>query len=490
MERVREYLILHPELIPSNYLPDPRSPDADPRVSRRQAIVNAAEDITSQPHLVAHLLDQWKLPQRSLHEGRLLGINLGKNKTSAEDDPSDFVRGVSTFGPFADYLVVNVSSPNTPGLRDLQKREALVKLLREVVTARDRLPERAQGEGQAKRRVPLVLKISPDLSSREFEEVTDVILASKGIDGVVVSNTTVSRPITSLPSDSPEWSTLREAGGLSGPPLRPLARQALKSVVGKLRGAGIEVLGCGGITTPEDVLQATTEDGASAVQVYTAFGWQGVGMVSRWKEEMRGLLAKRRDTGQEGAGQATSPTYKFLSHQILSTLRQSEEERKSRNRQDLKEEIKSELEKLRKEHGIPASPAGTAAADSSLPQQSSGNSVFWPEEKDTAYNSLLRESRRALGIDEPTRPQPAALGQPTQEAGDKVPPAIVLQGGDAAGGGSGGAVEDKGTKAERTVEVVGSIGDEYTRGAANKGSSTAASRDWREYSGVDKGRRV
>lgn len=491
-------------MIPSNYLPDPRSPDADPRISRRDAVVQAAESIAKDPAAVAAVLDHHGLP-RSLRQGRLLSINLGKNKTSAEEDPSDFVRGVETFGPLADYLVINVSSPNTPGLRDLQKRDSLQRLLRQVVIARDRLPQRKQG-GDARRRVPLVLKISPDLSQKEMDEVASVITESKGIDGVIISNTTTSRPVGTeswpLSAESSEWATLREAGGLSGPPLRPLARQALQQVVGRLRGSGIEVLAAGGITTPEDVIQATVEDGASAVQVYTAFGWQGVGMVSRWKEEIRGLLTKKSgqvpqtsDSKDDRAGRST--TYKFLLHQRHAALKKSEEERRAKAEQDLKNGVRAELEELRKEFG---------STDKKEGDSQSVGGVFWPEEKDALYNELLTKTRVALGLSEPSRPvkddhsarrqDSAVPQQPPKKAtitNDVVPPTMILSStsADGAVGSSTSPTEDKATDADRTVEVVGVIGQEHLRkSSTNKTSGTSASKEWKEWLGIDKERRV
>ncbi|CAO1629201.1 unnamed protein product [Parajaminaea phylloscopi] len=474
LERVRDYLVLNPDLIPSEYLPDPRSPDADPRVSRRDAVVQAAERLASDPAAVAATLDAQDLP-RSLRRGHLLSINLGKNKTSAEDDPSDFVRGVQTFGPLADYLVINVSSPNTPGLRDLQKRDSLQKLLKSVVQARDALPARAKGK------VPLVLKVSPDMSEKEMDDVAGVILESKGINGVIISNTTVSRPVGSsewpLPAESPEWSTLRETGGLSGPPLRPLARKALQQVVGRLRGSGLEVIAAGGISTPEDVLQATVDDGASAVQVYTAFGWQGVGMVSRWKEELRSLVSSKE------VKEAGSPTYRVLMQQRLSALKKTQDEQRAKAEESLKRGVRGELDNLRKELGVGKKEGG----------QNNETSVFWPETKDAAYNDLLRHVRSALGQQEPERPessseQSLSPQQPSKLAtiqDDTVPPAMVLS----SAGSTSAPTEDRATGAERTEKIVGVRGREHSKGAG-AGQEASSSRDWREWVGVDGARRV
>uniref|UniRef100_A0A8C4PXR0 Dihydroorotate dehydrogenase (quinone), mitochondrial n=1 Tax=Eptatretus burgeri TaxID=7764 RepID=A0A8C4PXR0_EPTBU len=139
-------------------------------------------------------------------EGRLLGINLGKNKDS-EDPVMDYVTGIQTLGPLADYMVINVSSPNTPGLRDLQAAKQLRIILTKVIDARDSL-------GSNRNRHPLIfLKISPDLSPQDLADIAQVT-TELNVDGLIVSNTTVSRPASLI---SPNRN---EVGGLSGPPLR------------------------------------------------------------------------------------------------------------------------------------------------------------------------------------------------------------------------------------------------------------------------------
>ena len=137
----------------------------------------------------AALVDAAYIP-RSLRPGQVLGVNLGKNKNSAADDISDYVEGVKTLGPFADMVIINVSSPNTPGLRGLQKRGVLEDLLRGVVKERDLLAEP---------RPPLLVKIAPDLDDEELEDVAQAAM-SAGIDGVIISNTTIQRPSSLAPS--------------------------------------------------------------------------------------------------------------------------------------------------------------------------------------------------------------------------------------------------------------------------------------------------
>ncbi|KAH7885814.1 Dihydroorotate dehydrogenase-domain-containing protein [Phlebopus sp. FC_14] len=213
----------------------------------------------------------------SLRPGSVLAINLGKNKTSPVESSEDFVTGVKTFGSYADVLVVNVSSPNTPGLRGLQNRELLENLLADVVKARNEL----EPSPVTSRRPRLVLKIAPDLQESQIIEMAEVIRNSE-IDGVIVSNTTITRP-SSLADQNKV-----EVGGLSGTPLKPYSLKALKTLRGHLP-ASIPLLGCGGISSGADALEYARA-GASLVQVYTGFGYDGAGACRRIKDELVSLL--------------------------------------------------------------------------------------------------------------------------------------------------------------------------------------------------------
>nr|XP_054496623.1 dihydroorotate dehydrogenase (quinone), mitochondrial isoform X1 [Agelaius phoeniceus] len=146
--------------------------------------------------------------------GMPLGVNLGKNKSST-DAAADYVAGVRTLGPLADYLVVNVSSPNTPGLRDLQGKAELRDLLSKVLVERDLLP--------CKQKPALLVKIAPDLTAQDKQDIASVV-CELGVDGLIVSNTTVSRP-SSLRSRQ-----RTEPGGLSGKPLRELSTQTIRDM--------------------------------------------------------------------------------------------------------------------------------------------------------------------------------------------------------------------------------------------------------------------
>ncbi|WVQ85326.1 dihydroorotate dehydrogenase (fumarate) [Cryptococcus sp. DSM 104549] len=224
---------------------------------------------------------------RSLRPGQLLAVNLGKNKTSAADSNEDYVKGVRTLGPYADVVVINVSSPNTPGLRALQGREILEKLLKDVVGERDRI---AQGTGLPK----IAVKVASDLSEDELADVASAVRSS-GVEGVIVSNTTIRRKELNLLSSNQD-----EVGGLSGKPLFPYALQAVKTLR-PLLPPSIPVIGCGGVSTGSDAL-AMARAGASLVQVYTSFGYRGVGTPRLIKDEIASALSGTHGSWKSAVG--------------------------------------------------------------------------------------------------------------------------------------------------------------------------------------------
>ena len=208
----------------------------------------------------------------------VVGVNIGANKDSA-DRIADYAAGVRRMAPVADYLTVNISSPNTPGLRALQDAAALAELLAAVTEARP-----AGGP-------PLFLKVAPDLSNAEVDEVARVALDG-GVDALIVSNTTVARP--------PLRSALRdEAGGLSGAPLGPIALDRLRAFRAAC-GASLPLVAAGGIASGADAY-ARIGAGASLVQLYTALVYEGPGLPRRIARELALLL--RRD-GFASVGEA------------------------------------------------------------------------------------------------------------------------------------------------------------------------------------------
>ena len=198
----------------------------------------------------------------------LVGINIGANKDSA-DRIGDYVQGFQRLSPLADYVTVNVSSPNTPGLRGLQNKDELSRLLGALMAAR-------------KSSVPLLLKIAPDLDQAALDDIAAVVRES-GIDGLIVSNTTIARP----PLKSAH---AKEAGGLSGAPLFQPSTEILRQMRRRL-GDSIVLVGVGGISSGADAYEKIRA-GASLVQLYTALVYQGPGLVGRIKRELAMLLKR------------------------------------------------------------------------------------------------------------------------------------------------------------------------------------------------------
>lgn len=204
----------------------------------------------------------------------VVGVNVGANK-DADDRIADYVAGVRAFAEVASYFTINVSSPNTPGLRDLQEPSALADLLARVIEARD---------GAAMRR-PLLLKIAPDLDLAQLDGIVRVARDS-GIDGMIVSNTTISRPETLR---SP---LAKESGGLSGAPLFDLSTRMLAQTFLRVEGQ-FPLIGVGGIDSADKAL-AKIEAGATLVQLYSALVYEGPGLATRIK---RGLIDHPRREG-------------------------------------------------------------------------------------------------------------------------------------------------------------------------------------------------
>ena len=193
------------------------------------------------------------------------GINVGKNAvTPIADAHFDYVSAMQRVYSHADYITVNISSPNTKSLRDLQNEEFLDNLLLQISRAR------AKCEKVHKRRVPVALKVAPDLSGDEIETIADLLLSHK-FDALIASNTTVSRP------DSLQSKYASEEGGLSGAPVKELATQTIRDFRRVLRGR-VQIIGVGGIANADDAWEKLLA-GADYLQVYTQFIYQGPGMI-------------------------------------------------------------------------------------------------------------------------------------------------------------------------------------------------------------------
>jgi dihydroorotate dehydrogenase len=200
------------------------------------------------------------------------GINIGANKDST-DRVADYVKGFTALGPLASYVAVNISSPNTPGLRGLQNKSELEALLSAVVETRASL----------KTRIPLLLKIAPDLDDQACADIAEVVLA-KGIDGLIVSNTTIARP------SSLRNSRAAETGGLSGKPLFERSTEILRKMY-RLTSGRIALIGVGGIASGADAY-AKIRAGASLVQLYTALTYEGAGLVDKIKKDVVRLIER------------------------------------------------------------------------------------------------------------------------------------------------------------------------------------------------------
>ncbi len=211
-------------------------------------------------------------------KGVVVGGNLGANKDT-EDKAADYVAGLQRLDGLADYFTVNISSPNTPGLRALQGREALDDLLGRVAEAR----------GPA----PVFLKIAPDLTAAEIGMIVEAALAHR-IDALIVSNTTLERPGLTAPEAG-------ESGGLSGEPLKPFAARALQAAAGAATGR-LPLIGVGGIASEADAW-SRIRAGASAIQLYSALIYEGPGLVGRIK---RDLAARLRAEGFSSVSHAAN----------------------------------------------------------------------------------------------------------------------------------------------------------------------------------------
>ena len=203
--------------------------------------------------------------------GGVVGVNIGANKDST-DRTADYVKGLETFYDVASYFTVNISSPNTPGLRDLQAPAALDELLGRVMAART--AKVAAGNPQR----PIVVKIAPDIAEADIPAIADRLAAHK-VDVIAVSNTTLARPTTLI-----DAAVVREAGGLSGRPVFHRSTAMLARVY-QATGGRIPLIGAGGIDSGPAAL-AKIEAGASLLQVYTALVFEGPGLIGRIKAHL------------------------------------------------------------------------------------------------------------------------------------------------------------------------------------------------------------
>lgn len=246
--------------------PRPQSGNPRPRLFRLEkdrAVINRM-GFNNQGHQVVAK----RIGERS-PGGGIVGVNLGKNKDST-DAAADYAAGVTLFSPLADFLVINISSPNTPGLRTLQGPEPLKELLARTLAARD---EVSSSGGHT----PILLKIAPDLTDEDKSDIARVCLDAE-IDGIIISNTTIERPATL--SDMARV----ETGGLSGRPLFEMSNRVLSEMYVET-GGKIPLVGVGGIEDGRGAYEKITS-GASLVELYSAMVYEGPGLINAIKREM------------------------------------------------------------------------------------------------------------------------------------------------------------------------------------------------------------
>ncbi len=214
-------------------------------------------------------LKQFRLKSRGL-----VGVNIGKNKGSS-DLYSDYTFLYQKVEPFADYITINISSPNTPGVRDLQKKDNFKKLIEKISKFKKK---------------PTFVKISPDISSSNLENVCDLALNEDFIDGLILTNTTISRDFLHSKPIKNSWKIF-EDGGLSGPPLKKITNEMIKKVYKQTKGK-IIIIGVGGISTGRDAFEKISL-GCSLVQLYTSLIYKGPNVVSKILAELSQLIKKK-----------------------------------------------------------------------------------------------------------------------------------------------------------------------------------------------------
>ncbi|GAA5827431.1 hypothetical protein JCM11251_003811 [Rhodosporidiobolus azoricus] len=388
--RVRQFVHSYASLLPAELfssLPPSSTGEIDPV---EQYLASPASTAAAPADAIGY--------PRSLKQGKVLGLNLGKNKVSDPDSIDDFVKGIAALGPYADVVVVNVSSPNTPGLRNLQRKGMLSELLEGVVQARDLLPTTIKP--------PVLVKVAPDLDD---EQISDIAYAAKnsGIDGVIVSNTTISRPASA--GSSP---VLKETGGLSGPPVKPLAIRALSALYEQTDGK-IPLVGCGGISSGQDALDYA-KAGASLVQLYTGFVYGGVGLPRQIKDELAELLRKEGKSWLEvvGSGRVKKPVpqeARAVKDKADGLSEKPTPEAFSKSVQ----EAKGELEELLKELAEVEKPVSPSAAPSPA---SAGATLAATADTKTSSSSVPPIVATAPAVEPVAVPAPVAESIPPTPA--------------------------------------------------------------------------
>ena len=259
---------------PGTVTPLPQSGNSKPRLFRLDEDNAAINRLGFNSGGLARFAGNIAAYRRSHSGGGPVGANIGRNKKT-EDAAADYEIGIEALAPLVDYLVINVSSPNTPGLRTMQRRETLEDLIARCLGAR------ARAIKDATARPPLLVKIAPDLGADERRDIAELALALN-LDGLIAGNTTVARPSELRATDRDE------AGGLSGQPLFAPSTACLADMYSLTEGR-IPLIGTGGVASGADAY-AKIRAGASLVQLYTALVFEGPGLIPRIKRELAKLL--------------------------------------------------------------------------------------------------------------------------------------------------------------------------------------------------------
>jgi dihydroorotate dehydrogenase len=266
------------------------------RAVAERALINRMGFNNPGAEAMAGQLEGWKA--RRLWPGHPIGINLGKSKiTPMEKAAGDYAASFRRLWAHGDFFVVNVSSPNTPNLRQLQDRAALDEILRALQEVNAEL---CKVNPRARAR-PILVKVAPDLTLEAIDEILE-LTGPRSVAGIVATNTTVTRPVTSKPALERVYA---ESGGLSGSPLRARSTEVVRHIYRQTRGA-LPVIGVGGVFTAEDAWEKITH-GAALVQLYTALVFEGPGVV---RQIVRGLEERLRSHGWTHLHQAVGTAVK------------------------------------------------------------------------------------------------------------------------------------------------------------------------------------
>ncbi len=259
------------------------------RASKDKALINRMGFNNIGAHALQEKLQYWK--DKGLWPDSPVGINLGKSKiTPLKDAPLDYSGSIKILWKHADFFVINVSSPNTPGLRNLQESKNLESV---IVKCCEINKECSEGDGDAKK--PLLVKIAPELDDGFLEDIVKLVKKHK-LSGIVATNTTIDRPETANTSSEKIY---KEAGGLSGAPLKDKSTEMIRKIYRLTKGK-IPIIGVGGIFTAEDAWNKITA-GASIVQLYTGLVFEGPGIA---KSIVKGLKKRVESEGFESISDA------------------------------------------------------------------------------------------------------------------------------------------------------------------------------------------